>query len=251
MTGHDGAEPLIKRIWHTIARTFSTSVVCILYRVRVYGMKNVRRRGSVLILCSHQSFFDPMFVQSWAPRNFYFIARESLWRSKPLGALLSTLFVIPIRQGAGDIGAMRTIIAKLKAGCAVCLFPEGSRTWDGKIRDVKAGFGLISRRGEADVVPAVIDGAYEAWPRTRKFPRPGKVNVMFGEVISYKEIERLGNREFARVLTAKLRVMHNELRVKMGREPLDYRNAPAEPGDDSAAPAEIGGLPSAEPGHAG
>ncbi len=221
----EGAEPLIKRLWHGLARIMCTAVVCTLCRVWAYGMKNVPRKGPLLILCSHQSYLDPIFAQSWVLRNFHFVARESLWDSKVMGGLLNTLFVVPIKQGAGDIGAMRRIIAKLKGGCAVCLFPEGSRTWDGKVDEVKPGFGLISRRGQADVVPAVLEGAYECWPRTQKFPKIRKVNVMFGERISYEEIERLGDREFARVLTDKLRRMHNELREKMGRPPFDYSGA--------------------------
>lgn len=141
---HEGREPLLKRIWHGLARILCTGIVCPLYRVRAYGMKNVPCKGPLLILCSHQSFLDPIFAQSWVSRNFHFVARESLWESKVMAALLNPLFVVPIKQGAGDISAMRRIIAKLKAGCAVCLFPEGSRTWDGTVQEVKPGFGLIS-----------------------------------------------------------------------------------------------------------
>jgi 1-acyl-sn-glycerol-3-phosphate acyltransferase len=243
---HEGREPLLKRIWHGLARILCTGIVCPLYRVRAYGMKNVPCKGPLLILCSHQSFLDPIFAQSWASRNFHFVARESLWESKVMAALLNPLFVVPIKQGVGDISAMRRIIAKLKAGCAVCLFPEGSRTWDGTVQEVKPGFGLISRRGEADVVPAVLEGAYDCWPRTRKFPRLGRVNVMYGEVIPYREIERLGDREFARVLTEKLRRMHNELRVKMGRAPLDYSDVAAGPDGGPAAPVEAAGVADGE-----
>ncbi|MBE0534742.1 MAG: 1-acyl-sn-glycerol-3-phosphate acyltransferase [Phycisphaerae bacterium] len=242
----EGVEPLIKQLWHTIARGFSTTVLCLLYRVRIYNKKNIRRRGPLLILSTHQSYFDPMFVQSWVLRNFYFVARESLFKTRIIGPILSSLLIIPIKQGAGDISAMRRIIAKLKGGGAVCLFPEGTRTFDGKVQDVKPGFGLISRRGDADVLPAVVDGAYEAWPRTRKSPGLGKVAVMFGEVIPREEIDRLGDREFARVLTEKLREMHNELRVKMGKEPLDYSTPPSEEADHARASAENeAGVPTA------
>jgi len=217
-----GKERFIKRIWHGIARVICTAIVCTLYRVRAYGMKNVPRKGPVIILCNHQCYLDPIFVQSWVCRNFHFIARQTLWESKLLGALLNTLYVVPIKQGQGDIAAMRMIIARLKAGNAVCLFPEGSRTFDGRISEVKAGFGLISRKSGAAVVPAVLEGAFECWPRTKKFPRPGKVAVCFGEPVTTEEIERLGDREFAKFLTRRLRQMHNQLRVKMGREPFDY-----------------------------
>lgn len=217
-----GKERLIKRIWHSIARILCSGIMCTLYRVRAYGMKHVPRKGPVIILCSHQCYLDPIFVQSWVPRNFHFIARRTLWNSKLLGALLNTMYVVPIKQGQGDIAAMRTIIAKLKAGNAVCLFPEGERTFDGMISDVKPGFGLISRRSGAGIVPVVLEGAFECWPRMKKFPKLSKVTVSFGEMITTEEIKRLGDREFAKFLTHRLRQMHNELRLKMGREPFDY-----------------------------
>ncbi len=235
MAQNPGKEKLVKRIWHSIARILSTGILCTLYRVRAYGMKHVPRKGPVIILCNHQCYIDPIFVQSWVPRNFHFIARQTLWNSKLLGALLNTLYVIPIKQGRADIAAMRTIIAKLKAGNAVCLFPEGERTFDGRISEVKAGFGLISRKSGADVVPVVLEGAFECWPRTKKFPKLGKVVVSFGETIKTEEIKRLGDREFAKFLTRRLRQMHNELRLKMGREPFDY------PQD---APDTVVGVPS-------
>ncbi|MCD6394694.1 MAG: 1-acyl-sn-glycerol-3-phosphate acyltransferase [Planctomycetes bacterium] len=222
-----GKERLIKRIWHSIARLLCSGIMCTLYRVRAYGMKHVPRKGPVIILCSHQCYLDPIFVQSWVPRNFHFIARQTLWKSKFLAALLNTLYVVPIKQGQGDIAAMRTIIAKLKAGNAVCLFPEGERTFDGMISDVKPGFGLISRRSGAGVVPVVLEGAFECWPRMKKFPKLGKVTVSFGEMITTEEIKRLGDREFAKFLTHRLRQMHNELRLKIGREPFNY------PGEES------------------
>ncbi len=217
-----GKEKLVKRIWHSIARILCTGILCTLYRVRAYGMKHVPHKGPVIILCNHQCYLDPIFVQSWVRRNFHFIARQTLWNSKLLGAVLNTLYVVPIKQGQGDIAAMRTIIAKLKAGNAVCLFPEGERTFDGRISDMKAGFGLISRKSGAGVVPAVLEGAFECWPRTKKFPKPGKVVVRFGEIITTAEIKRLGDREFAKFLTRRLRQMHNELRLKMGKQPFDY-----------------------------
>jgi 1-acyl-sn-glycerol-3-phosphate acyltransferase len=186
-------------------------------------MKNVPRGRAVLILCNHQSYFDPFFSQSWFIRHFYFVARESLYSIKIIGPLLRSLFVIPIRRGEGDIAAMRAIITKLKAGRTVCLYPEGTRSYDGKIAEVQAGFGLLSRRGNADIVPAVIEGAFECWPRNQKWPKPRKVCVMYGEPIPVEEVARLGDREFAKVLTQKLRTMHNELRRKMGRTPFDYR----------------------------
>jgi 1-acyl-sn-glycerol-3-phosphate acyltransferase len=100
--------------------------------------------------------------------------------------------------------------------------PEGTRTVDGRIADIKPGFGLLSRRSGAKVVPVVIDGAFECWPRHKKFPSIGKVTVSYGELITPELVRELGDKEFARVITGRLRQMQNELRIKSGKEPFDY-----------------------------
>jgi len=212
----------IKWVWHRIARILCAGVVCTFYRVRAYGMKNIPKTGAVLLLCNHQSFFDPIFSQSWVLRSFHFVARDSLFRIALVGPLIRSLYTIPIRRGRADMTAMRSIIGKLKGNCAVCLYPEGTRTADGKIAEIKPGFGLLSRRGNAPVVPVVIDGAFECWPRNRKLPSFGRVVVSYGEPFSPQEVKQLGDREFARIITERLRKMQSQLRLKLGKEPLDY-----------------------------
>jgi 1-acyl-sn-glycerol-3-phosphate acyltransferase len=212
----------LRTVWHCIARILCTSVVCSLYRVRACGMSNVPKKGPVLVICNHQSFLDPIFSQSWIFRNFYFVARESLFEIKFFGALISSLYTIPVKRGQADVSAVKSIIEKLKQGLPICLYAESSRTSDGKIDDIKPGFSLLSRRSGAKVVPAVIDGAFEAWPRTRKFPKISKVAVSYGRPFSAEQVTELGDKEFARLLTGKLRQMQNELRSKLGKEPFDY-----------------------------
>ena len=99
------------------------------------------------------------------------------------------------------------------------IFASGNK---GKIAEVKPGFALLSRKGNAQVVPVVIDGAFECWPRSQKFPKFRKIAVMYGEVITPEQAKELGDREFAKVLTQKLRQMQTELRTKLGKEPYDY-----------------------------
>ena len=114
------------------------------------------------------------------------------------------------------------IMSLLKEGNIVCLYPEASRTHDGKIADIKPGFSLLSRRTKASVVPVVIEGAFEAWPRHAKFPKPKKVLMMCGPVITAEKIKELGDVEFAKHMTSEYHRMQNELRAKMGREPINY-----------------------------
>jgi len=152
----------------------------------------------------------------------YFLARDSLWKNRFFGWLISSVNTIPVRQGNADLSAMRKVIGKLKEGWGVCIFPEGTRTSDGKITPFKPGFGLLCRRGEAAVVPVVIDGAFECWPRLKKIFSPGRIDVCYGEAIPAGEVANMSNSELADVLTDTLRRMQMESRIKRGKEPYDY-----------------------------
>ena len=209
-------------IWRTFMRIILTGTVCTLCRVCAYGMKNVPKKGPVLLLSNHQSFLDPMFSQSWIRRGFHFVARQSLYENRFFGFLIRYLYTVPIKRGQADLAAMRTIIDRLKVGSAICLYPEGTRTGDGRIAEIKPGFSLLSRKSGAKIVPVVIEGAFECWPRHKKFPKIAKVVVSYGKPITPERIKELGDREFAKEITAQLRRMQNELRLKLGRNPFDY-----------------------------
>lgn len=222
MADIDLRDSCLRRLWRAFAQFVTVGTVTVFYRLRSFGKENVPLDGPVLILCNHQSFLDPMFSQSWVRRPFSFVARESLYRGF-FGRLIRSLYAIPIRQGQADIGAIKTIIEVLKQGRALCLYPEGSRTFDGRIADIKPGFGLISRRADVPIVPAVIDGAFDCWPRTKKYPKlTGKVTVMYGKTISAEHVRQVGDEAFAAELTKILRQMQGELRQKIGKKPMDY-----------------------------
>jgi 1-acyl-sn-glycerol-3-phosphate acyltransferase len=119
---------------------------------------------------------------------------------------------------------MKIFLEKLKYNFGLVLYPEGTRTSDGKIAEIKPGFCLLARRANVPIVPAVIDGAFECWPRHKKIYRPKKVFVTYGKPIPPQIIAELGDRQFAKYLTKILRDMQTELRLKVGRKPLDYQS---------------------------
>jgi 1-acyl-sn-glycerol-3-phosphate acyltransferase len=208
--------------WYWVAR-FQCQVFCALFfRLRIEGRENVPRGGAYILAGNHQSFLDPVFCGVGIRRRLCYMARDSLFRFKPFGRLLLSLNVIPIGRDKADLATMRAIIARLVQGEAVCLYPEGTRTLDGRIAPFKAGFGLLCRRSGAAVVPVLIDGAFECWPRHRKLFRPGRITLWYGKTLDAATVRTMSNEELADHLTATLRQMQHDCRLKQGKQPYDY-----------------------------
>ena len=136
--------------------------------------------------------------------------------------MIRSVGTIPVRLGEADISAMRKVIDILKQDRGVCLFPEGTRSQDGKITPFKPGFGLLCRRGNAAIVLVVIDGAFECWPRHKKLFTRGSIVVTYGKAISAEQAKEMGDEKLAEVLAMTLRKMQNESRIKQDKEPYQY-----------------------------
>ena len=218
--------------WFHFARWVCKVFCCVFFSLRIHGKENVPDEGAFVLISNHQCYLDPVFCGMHLKRHLYFLARDTLFR--PLvfcrrrkrgffGWLISSVNTIPVRRGEADLSAVKTIIGKLKEGSGVCLFPEATRTKDGKIAPFKPGFGLLCRRGKAAVVPVVIDGAFECWPRHKKIFSPrSEIVICYGECITAEQIKEMNDKELAKNLTDILRQMQNDCRIKHGKEPLKY-----------------------------
>jgi 1-acyl-sn-glycerol-3-phosphate acyltransferase len=134
------------------------------------------------------------------------MARRTLFRVAPFRWLITALNAFPVTRGGLDIAAMREAVRRLREGWCLVVFPEGTRTPDGRIAALRPGILMIAERADVPIVPAVIDGAFEAWPRGA-LPRPGKVTVSYGRAISPQERGRLSRDELvARLQTEMLRL---------------------------------------------
>jgi len=206
--------------WCWVCRFF-----CILFfQPRTFNLANIPKNGGFLLVSNHQSFLDPMFNATPIHRQLCFAARDTLFEIPFFGRFVHSFNVIPIKRGKADLTAMKIFLEKLKDNFGLVLYPEGTRTSDGKIAEIKPGFCLLARRANVPIIPAVVDGAFECWPRHKKFYRPKKVFVIYGKPIPPAKIVELGDRPFAKYLTKVLRDMQAELRLKVGRKPLDYED---------------------------
>ena len=165
----------------------------IFFRLRVIHRERMINHGPVILAANHQSFLDPPLAGSVSDRAIYFLARKTLLDPPVLGWLLPKLNVIPVdSEGGRDRTALKALIRILRAGEGTLVFPEGSRTVDGKLQPAQPGLGLVIAKTLAPVVPMRIFGAYEAWPIHEKWPRPGHVTIVVGEPIHFTQADLEG-----------------------------------------------------------
>lgn len=183
--------------------------------LKVYGMEHVPRTGGVLIAANHQSYLDPIVLPVQLPRPVSFLAKSELFENKFLAWLISSLNAFPVRQGEGDVGAVKETIRRLQEGHALVVYPEGSRTETGEMLPILGGIGIIVRRAGVPVVPAVIDGSFQAWPKHARLPRPHPIRVMFGPAMHLSELR---GSEIVKRIETTLKAMFAELRRREAEE---------------------------------
>lgn len=153
----------------------------VFFDLQAFGVERVPEKGGLLMLSNHQSYLDPPLLGVSLRRPMASLAKSELFAVAPFGWAIRKLYAFPVRQGKGDVGAMKESIRLLQAGWLLNVFPEGSRSPDGRLHPAQKGAGLIVRRAGVPVVPTVIDGSFDAWPRDRKIPTPHPIRVLYGK----------------------------------------------------------------------
>jgi 1-acyl-sn-glycerol-3-phosphate acyltransferase len=183
--------------------------------------------SGMILASNHQSYFDPPLVACMFERQSRFLARSTLFSFGPFGWLIGSVGAIPVARGESDRVALRLADSALKAGWFVTLFPEGTRTDTGYIEQVKPGVGTLAVRANVPVMPCLVHGAYDAWPRNRRIPRFGtRIDILYGHVIELPD-ESLSRKKRAQYMNDQLRDSLLELEKQAhAMRPLSTRCAP-------------------------
>jgi 1-acyl-sn-glycerol-3-phosphate acyltransferase len=143
--------------------------------------------GPCIIAANHCSYLDPPLVGVACKRAIHYLARKSLLDVPILGPILPELNVIPVEQKNADRSALMGAIRVVRNGGAVLIFPEGTRSPDGKLQTAQPGIGMIASKTGAPVVPVRISGSYDAFPKGTRVPRTVPVSVEICRAIRISE----------------------------------------------------------------
>lgn len=151
----------------------------------VRGREKIPRTGGLIVASNHVSFLDPPLVGTAAMRELHFMAKEELFRSPFLGALIRAYNAIPIRRGVADLSGLARAIEVLKLGEALIMFPEGSRMRDGELHPARPGVGMLAVNADCSIVPCFISGSH----RPAKFLlRRAPLRIWFGEAKHWRDL---------------------------------------------------------------
>jgi 1-acyl-sn-glycerol-3-phosphate acyltransferase len=205
------------RPYYLFMRYVAQMVFMLYFRGRVFNLRNVPPSGGVLLACNHQSFFDPIAAALPLHREGNFMARDTLFDNPLFGRLIDSLNAFPVKRGAGDVGAVKEILRRLKDGKAVVVFPEATRTRDGSVGTINANSMALAKRAGAAIVPTLVDGAFEAWPRTALLPRPRMMYVTYAEPVSFEEVQAWPVEKITEIVAERLRATLDASRDKRRR----------------------------------
>ncbi|RKT79148.1 1-acyl-sn-glycerol-3-phosphate acyltransferase [Terracoccus luteus] len=161
-----------------------------LYRPTIEGKENMPRTGGVVVASNHVSFIDSFAIPLASPRQVRFLAKEEYWTGPGVGGALRKGFftavgMIPVNRHSTSAAqeSLDKALEVLRAGDAFGIYPEGTRSRDGRLYRGRTGVAWLALTADVPVVPVGLIGTEEIQPVGARFPKLAKVTVRFGEPI--------------------------------------------------------------------
>jgi 1-acyl-sn-glycerol-3-phosphate acyltransferase len=213
-----------------------------IYRPKTLGVANIPRTGGFILAANHLSFVDSLFMPLACPRPVVFLGKADYFESWRTRWFFRAVNVIPVRRQGGPAGeaAILAGIAALKQGHAVGIYPEGTRSPDGRLYRGKTGVARMALEARVPVIPVSIRGTREVMPLDARVPRlAGRVLVEFGKPLTFERYYDTPRDRF--VLRSVTDEIMYEIMMVSGQEYVDeyaskIKARTAEPGQ----PADVG-----------
>lgn len=176
-----------------LARAFLAPVARLIFRPRIIGRRNVPSSGAVLIASNHLSFIDSVVITLVAPRSVSFLAKSEYFTGRGIKGWISRVFftgigAIAVERGAGHAAqdALDSGLKVLQEGGAFAIYPEGTRSRDGRLYRGRTGVAWLALTSDAVVIPVALTGTQNIQPPGSKRIRLARVTVEFGEPVDVR-----------------------------------------------------------------
>lgn len=175
-------------------------------RLGVHGLDNIPQNGPFLLFANHESILDPILIQAVCPRPVHTMAKSTQFASPLMRRVMVSVKSFPVRRYEIDPQSVRIVLRRLEQGEPVGIYPEGERSWDGRLQEPRRGTVRLALHAGVPIVPCTIAGSYDVWPRWGRGIRRGNVRIDFGQAFRLPHITDRAGREAA-LPTAAERIM--------------------------------------------
>jgi len=181
-------------VFYVIAHFVIRPIVWVLFRPRVTGRENVPPTGPVILASNHLSFIDSIAIPIVAPRRVTYLAKAEYFTGSGIGgwlsrALFTALGALPVERGTQRAAqaALEPALGVLQRGDAFGIYPEGTRSRDGRLARGKTGVAWLALTADCPVVPVAVAGTDRVQPIGARWPRPRRISVTFGKPLTFPE----------------------------------------------------------------
>jgi 1-acyl-sn-glycerol-3-phosphate acyltransferase len=213
-----------------LSRLILAPLARLVFRPRILGRANVPASGPVLIASNHLSFIDSVVITLVAPRSVSFLAKADYFTGAGLKGWVSRVFftsigAIPVERGAGHAAqdALDSGLSVLRSGGAFAIYPEGTRSLDGRIYKGRTGVAWLALTSGVPVVPVALTGTENLQPVGARLPRLARVTVEFGAPL---DLSRHGRADSGRARRRATDEVMDAIRGMSGQVPAGVYNEP-------------------------
>ena len=181
---------------YLVTRTVLAPVARLIYRPVIEGREHIPRTGPVLLASNHLSFSDSFVIPLVAPRRVVFLAKSEYFTGKGLSGmwvrwLFTATGAVPVRRGTHGAAqeALDSALEILNDGHAFVIYPEGTRSLDGRLYRGRTGVAWLALTAGCPVVPVALSGTQDIQPVGSRLPRIRKITVRFGEPLDFSHLQ--------------------------------------------------------------
>ena len=206
--GHTKGEDMSwsQRAMYKVIRAFIHGACRVYFRLDIQGRENLPTTGAYIVSPIHRSNLDTPVLSAITTRRLRYMGKESLWKSRPLGWLLTALGGFPVQRGTADREALKAGLACVERGEPLVMFPEGTRQAGPDVAEMFDGPAYVACRTGTPIIPIGLGNTEAAMPKGSKFIRPVKMTIVIGAPIQPPPLKESGrvSRAGVRDLTARL-----------------------------------------------
>lgn len=184
-----GVRVWVNRAWYFFWKVALMGICKLAFGLRFEGREHEPRRAPFIVAANHASILDPPIVGMGLRHQSAYMAKQELFSVPILGPWLRSIGSFPVRRGTPDRRAIRQSLQILEQGGVLVIFPEGTRSPDGRLREPEAGAAMIALRTGLPVMPAAVINSHRILPKGAKWPAFRRVTVRFGPPMPVPKVE--------------------------------------------------------------